>query len=92
MCKTHVKICKNILNMGGGGLLITPGGYQRLIAASTDVLLAKQESPQTGVCKKKAPSPWEFSISLYILTSFSYDFMYAFCIFCIVFVCMFDMK
>ena len=46
----------------------------------------------TGVFKKKAPCPWEFSISLYIFTSSSYVFIYAFCIFCIVFACIFDIR
>ena len=47
----------------------------------------------TGVFKKKrAPCPWEFSKSLYIFTSSSYVFIYAFCIFCIVLVCIFDIR
>ena len=42
--------------------------------------------------KKEAPCPWEFSISVYIFTSSSYVFIFAFCIFCIVFVCIFDIR
>ena len=46
-----------------------------------------------GVFKNKKPTcPWEFTISLYIFTSSSYVFIYAFCIFCIVFVCIFDIR
>ena len=52
----------------------------------------KRETESFCCFQKKAPCPWEFSISLYMFTSSSYVFIYAFCIFCIVFVCIFDIR
>ena len=68
-------------------------------SASVDTGLVTLQHPSkkscqnlTGVFKKKAPCPWEFSISLYIFVHLLHMFLYMLFVFFMVFVCIFDIR